>query len=55
MENEEWNRRLEESDPLYKDQGACVVVKFAHGTVLTDEIAVANADPRGLFRLPESR
>lgn len=54
MEDEEWNHRLEELNPLDKNQGARVVVKFADGTVLTGEIAVANADPttRGRSRAP---
>lgn len=45
FEDEEWNRRLGEPNPLDKDQGARAVLKFAGGTVLTGEIAVANADP----------
>ncbi len=47
VEDEEWNRRFDEPEPLEKDHGARVHVTFADGTVLSDEIAVADAHPRG--------
>lgn len=42
-----WNRRFSEPPPLDKDHGARVVITFVDGSTVADEIAVANAHPRG--------
>jgi len=47
VEDPEWTRRFSEPAPLDKDHGARVVVTFKDGTRLEDEIAVADAHPRG--------
>ncbi|HSF95265.1 MAG TPA: MmgE/PrpD family protein [Thermohalobaculum sp.] len=47
VEDPEWNRRFTEPAPLDKDHGARVVVTYRDGRVLEDEIAVADAHPRG--------
>ena len=47
VEDPEWTRRYTEPAPLDKDHGARAVIRFKDGTELVDEIAVANAHPRG--------
>ncbi len=47
VEDPEWNNRFYERDGLDKDLGAKAVVTFKDGSRLTDEIAVADAHPRG--------
>ena len=47
VEDAEWSRRFSEPAPLDKDHGARVVVTFKDGTRLEEEIAVADAHPRG--------
>ena len=47
LEDPEWTRRFEVPPPLDKDHGARVVVTFEDGRELVDEIAVADAHPRG--------
>lgn len=47
VEDAEWTRRFTEPLPLDKDHGARVVVTFKDGTTLEEEIAVADAHPRG--------
>jgi len=46
-EDPEWTRRYHTADPREKAFGGRVVVTFADGRSLTDEIAVANAHPLG--------
>jgi 2-methylcitrate dehydratase len=47
VEDAEWSRRFSEPAPLDKDHGARVVVTFRDGSRLEEEIAVADAHPRG--------
>jgi 2-methylcitrate dehydratase len=47
LEDEEWNRRYDSSAPLDRDHGGRVIVTFKDGSKLVDEIAVADAHPRG--------
>lgn len=47
VEDETWNRRFLEPPPLQKDHGARVVIAYSDGSTLSDELAVANAHPRG--------
>lgn len=47
VEDAEWTRRFTEPAPLDKDHGARVVVTFKDGSRLEEEIAVADAHPRG--------
>jgi 2-methylcitrate dehydratase len=47
VEDPEWNRRYDEPPPLEKDHGARAVITLKGGEGLTDEIAVADAHPRG--------
>ena len=47
VEDESWNRRYDDPPPLEKDHGCRAVVTFRDGSVLEDEIAVADAHPRG--------
>ncbi|WP_018506007.1 MmgE/PrpD family protein [Parafrankia discariae] len=47
LEDKEWTRRYHAIDPAEKAFGGRVVVEFDDGTVLTDEIAVADAHPLG--------
>lgn len=47
VEDPEWNARFYERDGLDRDHGARAVVTFADGRTIEDEIAVANAHPRG--------
>ncbi|MGF1593724.1 MAG: MmgE/PrpD family protein [Kiloniellaceae bacterium] len=47
VEDAEWSRRFSDPAPLDKDHGARVVVTFADGSALEEEIAVADAHPRG--------
>jgi 2-methylcitrate dehydratase len=47
VEDAEWTRRYTEPAPLDKDHGARAVIRFTDGRELVDEIAVANAHPRG--------
>ncbi len=46
-EDPEWTRRYHSSDPKEKAFGGRVEVVLADGTVITDELAVANAHPLG--------
>lgn len=46
-EDPEWTRRYHSQDPAEKAFGARVVITFDDGTVLEDEIAVADAHPLG--------
>jgi 2-methylcitrate dehydratase len=47
LEDPEWNRRYDEPPPLDKDHGAQAVITLRSGARLVDEIAVADAHPRG--------
>jgi 2-methylcitrate dehydratase len=47
VEDEEWNRRYDDPAPLEKDHGARAVITLRDGFRMIDEIAVANAHPRG--------
>ena len=47
VEDDEWNKRFDEREGLDKDTGAKAVVTFKDGSQLVDEIAVADAHPRG--------
>ncbi len=47
IEDPVWTRRYHARDPLAKAFGARVVITFNDGTVLEDEIRVANAHPAG--------
>ncbi|HWI30286.1 MAG TPA: MmgE/PrpD family protein [Microbacterium sp.] len=46
-EDEEWTRRYHSTDPAEKAFGGRVVIRFADGLELVDEIAVADAHPLG--------
>ncbi|GAA1858995.1 MmgE/PrpD family protein [Microbacterium koreense] len=46
-EDAEWTRRYHSEDPIEKAFGGRVVVTLADGTVIEDEIAVADAHPLG--------
>jgi 2-methylcitrate dehydratase len=46
-EDEEWTRRYHSEDPDEKAFGGRVVIRFADGSELVDEIAVADAHPLG--------
>ena len=46
-EDPEWTRRYHSTDPKEKAFGGRVEVTLADGTVITDELAVANAHPLG--------
>ncbi|MGH6943767.1 MAG: MmgE/PrpD family protein, partial [Geminicoccaceae bacterium] len=47
VEDPDWNRRYDEPPPLQKDHGARAVITLQSGERLADEIAVADAHPRG--------
>jgi len=47
VEDDAWNRRFDGRPSLERDHGCRAVVTFNDGRTLTDEIAVANAHPRG--------
>ncbi len=47
VEEAEWTRRYHSADPNEKAFGGRVDIKFKDGTVLTDELAVANAHSLG--------
>src|SRR3546814_20138307 len=47
VEDPEWTRSFTEPAPLDKDHGARAVVTFKDGRALEEEIAVADAPPRG--------
>lgn len=47
VEDPEWTRRYHAIDPAERAFGARAVVTFDDGTVLTDELAVADAHPAG--------
>jgi 2-methylcitrate dehydratase len=47
VEDPEWTRRYHTADPREKAFGGRVVITFADGGTLTEEIAVANAHPLG--------
>lgn len=46
-EDEEWTRRYHSTDPAEKAFGGRVVIRLTDGTVIEDEIAVADAHPLG--------
>ncbi|CAI9391264.1 MmgE/PrpD family protein [Microbacterium sp. T2.11-28] len=46
-EDAEWTRRYHSDDPAEKAFGGRVVITFADGTTIVDEIAVADAHPLG--------
>ncbi|GAA3199209.1 MmgE/PrpD family protein [Microbacterium terregens] len=46
-EDDEWTRRYHSEDPNEKAFGGRVVIRFADGSEITDEIAVADAHPLG--------
>lgn len=46
-EDADWNRRFDAADPLDKHHGARAVIRLADGSVLAEELAVADAHPRG--------
>lgn len=46
-EDAEWTRRYHSDDPNEKAFGGCVVITLTDGTVIEDEIAVADAHPLG--------
>jgi 2-methylcitrate dehydratase len=48
VEDEAWNRRYDGRPPLERDHGCGAVITFADGRKLSEEIAVANAHPRGV-------
>jgi len=47
VEDPEWTRRYHSNDPQVKAFGAKAVVTLKDGTVIEDELAVANAHPLG--------
>lgn len=47
VENEEWTRRYHSHDPKEKAFGARVVVTMEDGSVIEDELGIANAHPLG--------
>jgi 2-methylcitrate dehydratase len=47
VEDDAWNRRYDDHPPLERDHGCHAVITFVDGRILIDEIAVANAHPRG--------
>jgi 2-methylcitrate dehydratase len=47
VEDPDWTRRFEEPAPLDKDHGARAVIRLKDGSRIEDEIAVADAHPRG--------
>ena len=47
VEDPEWTRRYHSTDPKEKAFGARAVITFADGTVIEDEMAVADAHPLG--------
>ena len=46
-EDPEWTRRYHEADPARRAFGGRAEITLAGGTVITDEIAVADAHPAG--------
>jgi len=47
VEDDEWNRRFKEAEPLNKPQGGRVEITFADRRPLIDEIDFADAHPLG--------
>lgn len=47
IEDAEWTRRYHSHDPAEKAFGARVVITMEDGSVITDEMAIANAHPLG--------
>jgi 2-methylcitrate dehydratase len=47
VEDEEWTRRYHSLDPKEQAFGGAIEVKFTDGSVISDEIAVADAHPNG--------
>jgi 2-methylcitrate dehydratase len=47
VEDAEWNRRFDEPPPLEKDHGLRTIITLKDGTKIVDELAVADAHPRG--------
>jgi 2-methylcitrate dehydratase len=48
VEDASWNQRYDTPPPLQKDHGCRATITFKNGDVLTDEIDVPNAHPRGV-------
>lgn len=46
-EDPEWTRRYHAADPMKRAFGARAEIRFTNGDVLVDELAVADAHPRG--------
>lgn len=55
VEDPEWTRRYHSHDPKEKAFGGCVVVTLKGGSVVSDELAVADAHPLGArpFKRPD--
>ena len=55
VEDDEWNRRFADAEPLHKPQGGRVEITFADREPLVDEIDFADAHPQGArpFARPE--
>ncbi|HEX2257443.1 MAG TPA: MmgE/PrpD family protein, partial [Afifellaceae bacterium] len=47
VEAADWTRRFEAPPPLDKDHGALAVIRLRDGSTIEDELAVADAHPRG--------
>ncbi len=47
VEDDEWNRRFADAEPLHKPQGGRVEIAFADREPLVDEIDFADAHPLG--------
>lgn len=47
VEDEEWTRRYHDPDPARRAFGGRAVITFADGSVIEDELAVADAHPAG--------
>ncbi len=46
-EDADWNRRFDVAQPIEKAHGARVVIRFADGRQIEEELAVADSHPRG--------
>ncbi|AGP30152.1 MmgE/PrpD family protein [Corynebacterium terpenotabidum] len=55
VEDPEWTRRYHSNDPQVKAFGAKAVVTLTDGTVIEDELAVANAHPLGAHPFDRSQ
>jgi 2-methylcitrate dehydratase len=47
VDDAEWNRRFDVSDPMEKHHGAGAVITLADGRQIVEELAVADSHPRG--------